>query len=181
MKKAGIFFIIAIAALMTSVATAGETTTSIGLASGNDHKINEYKYLCVQDLGNQYGIEDKLTNYFKGKNVELLTPNEVEQLDETDKSLVLFASYACTLPERGSANLTVTLRNQDGRIVYSCTKEGFCLWHLIVGAFSPKCEFRKATKKIFRELDETHKVEVRLKFPDFHKQLQNQEPKPTNN
>ena len=141
--------VIAIMALALTGAMAGQTQlvkSSALLSNDKSHKINEYKYLCMQDLGNQYELEDKFNSYFESKGFVILSEDEENELDEAEKNYVLYGSYVCVLPESGAANLSLSLRNKSGKMIFSCSKEGTCM-------FSPKCEFRKASNKIIKKLD----------------------------
>lgn len=144
-----ILCVIAIMALALTGARAGQTqptVTTSCVGAGTGHKINGYKYLCMQDLGNQYELEDKFNSYFESKGFVILSEDEENELDEAEKNYVLYGSYVCVLPESGAANLSLSLRNKSGKMIFSCSKEGTCM-------FSPKCEFRKASNKIIKKLD----------------------------
>lgn len=147
MKK--IFFCCMIAvATLTNVAFANtKAPLQISLESSNNqnHKINGFKYFCMEYLGNQYDLEDKFNAFFASIGFVIISEDEVEELDENERQYILYGSYVCQLVMGGSSNLTLTLRNQNGKMIFSSSKEGTCF-------FSPKCEFNKASDKIIMQL-----------------------------
>lgn len=118
--------------------------------SNVSHKINGYKYLCMENQGNQYDLEDKFNAFFKEMGFTILTEDEEEDLDEKEKRYVLYGSYQCTFAtnEDGTmSNLTLTLRNVAGKIIFSSSKGGYAL-------LSPRRGFDKASYKIISQMKE---------------------------
>ena len=49
-----------------------------------------------------------------------------EELDEEERVYVLYGSYVHNAVQDALNNTTLTLRNKDGKIIFSCTKESAC-------------------------------------------------------
>lgn len=120
-----------------------EETSNIG------HKINGYKYLCMEEQGNQYDLEDSFTSFFESIGFIILTPEQEDQLDSTEKKMVLYGSYTCnvaTNDEGCRSNLSITLRNSSGRIIFSSSQSGYTLF------VNPQKGFKKAANKVIEQL-----------------------------
>lgn len=143
------FFCLMVAATLSTTAIANQTEAlplAINTASNGGHKINGYKYLCMNDQGNQYDLEDKFNAFFQSIGFVIMTEGEIEDLDEKEKQYVLYGSYVCQLVVGGASNLTFTLRNNNGKIVFSSSQEGYGL--------SAKSDFRKASNKIIKQIEQ---------------------------
>ena len=147
MKVKHLFCIVAIMTI-SIVAIAKDVETlpiESHFKSGINHKINGYKYLCMEDQGNQYDLEDKFNAFFESIGFIILTPDDEEELDDDERQYVLYGTYVCQLMIGAASNLTLTLRNSDGKIIFSSSKEG-------MGFASPKSDFKKASNKIINQL-----------------------------
>ena len=114
----------------------------------NAHKINGYKYIHIEETGNIYGVEDKLTNYFTGIGFETIASYEIEDMSNENKSLLLFASYNWEIVNGGHSTLILTLSDITGSIIYKAAGQGI--------AWSAKGDMKNALKKIFKQLDNLH-------------------------
>lgn len=149
MKCKKIFCLLVVGVLST-VAIANQTAAlpaAINATSGVAHKINGYKYLCMKEQGNQYDLEDKFNAFFKSIGFVIVTEDDVEELSDKEKQYVLYGSYICQLVVGGASNLTFTLRNNQGKIIFSSSKEGMSI-------SSPKSDFKKASNKIIEQLQQ---------------------------
>lgn len=90
------------------------------------HKINNFKYLCMEQQGNLYDLEDRFNNFFASIGFTILTPDEEEELSEFERMYVLFGSYVHNAVQDALNNTTLTLRDKDGKIIFSSTKESAC-------------------------------------------------------
>lgn len=129
-----------VAATFSTVAFANQPT-----ASNVDHKINGYKYLCMENQGNKYDLEDKFNAFFASIGFSILSEDEEEELDESEKKYVLYGTYEHNTVPNGLDNTTLTLRNKEGKIVFSSTKESACF-------ISVKRCANKGSDKIINEI-----------------------------
>lgn len=102
------------------------TFIDLNLTSNVGHKINGYKYLCMADQGNQYNLEDKFNAFFASIGFTILTPEEEENLDDSERIYVLYGTYEHKTVPNGLNNTTLTLRDKNGGIIFSTTKESAC-------------------------------------------------------
>lgn len=136
--------------LMVAVAFSTIVFAKQPITDNASHKINGYKYICMENQGNQYDLEDKFNAFFESIGFIVLTEEDEENLDEEEKIYVLYGSYQCSFAtnEDGTmSNLTFTLRNAGGKIIFSSSKGGYAL-------MSPRRGFKKASNKIIKQLDE---------------------------
>ena len=139
-----------VAATISMVAIAKQTelsTTSIEETSNVNHKINGYKYLCMANQGNQYDLEDRFNNFFASIGFTILSEDDEEELDEEERKYVLYGTYEHNAVQDALNNTTLTLRNKDGKIIFSSTKESGCF-------ISVKRCAEKGADKIIRQIRE---------------------------
>lgn len=139
-----------VAATLSMVSIAKQTepsTTLIEETSNVNHKINGYKYLCMANQGNQYDLEDKFNNFFASIGFTILTEDDEEELDEAERKYVLYGTYEHNAVQDALNNTTLTLRNSDGKIIFSSTKESGCF-------ISVKRCAEKGADKIIRQIRE---------------------------
>lgn len=115
------------------------------VASNVGHKINGYKYLCMEQQGNLHDLEDKFNAFFGSIGFTILTPDEEEEITEEERQYVLYGSYVYNTVPDGLDNMTLTLRNCKGKIVFSSTKEAACF-------VSVKRCANKASDKIINQI-----------------------------
>ena len=116
-------FVIA-AAIFSPFSYAGQN--EISQIDDLTHKINGYKYLCMENQGNQYNLEDKFNAFFARIGFTILTQDDEEALAESEKIYVLYGTYEHHTVPGGLNNTTLTLRNKDGKIIFSVTRESAC-------------------------------------------------------
>lgn len=136
--------------LLVAVAFSTISLANHPITSNASHKINGYKYICMENQGNQYDLEDKFNAFFGNIGFIVLTEEEVENLDGREKIYVLYGSYQCSFAtnEDGTmSNLTFTLRNAGGKIIFSSSKGGYAL-------MSPRRGFKKASNKIIKQIED---------------------------
>lgn len=136
-----------VAATLSIAAIANQTealSVTFNTTSRVGHKINGYKYLCMNEQGNQYDLEDKFNAFFESIGFVLLTEDEVEELDENEKKYVLYSSYVCQLVVGGPSNLSFTLRNNSGKIIFSSSENGY--------GMTATSDFKKASNKIIERI-----------------------------
>lgn len=128
MKIKQIFCLIFFATIISTVSANLHKPTSIDFnhTSNIGHKINGYKYLCMEDQGNQYNLEDKFNAFFASIGFTILTPEEEEHLEDSERIYVLYGTYEHKTVPNGLNNTTLTLRDKNGRIIFSTTKESAC-------------------------------------------------------
>ncbi len=101
--------------------------STVSTAQNNSrHKINNYKYLCMEQQGNLYDLEDRFNNFFESIGFTILTPDEEENLSDAERLYVLYGSYIHNAVQDALNNTTLTLRDKDGKIIFSSTKESAC-------------------------------------------------------
>jgi S1-C subfamily serine protease len=114
----------------------------------NAHKINGYKYIHIEETGNIYGIEDRLTNYFTQIGFKAIASYEFEDMSNENKSLLLIASYKWEIVNGGHSTLIVTLSDITGSVIYKAAGQGI--------AWTAKGDMKNALKKIFKQIDNLH-------------------------
>lgn len=147
MKKKVICCIIA-AATLSTVALANQiepTPIMVEATSNVGHKINGYKYLCMEQQGNLHDLEDKFNSFFAELGFTIITPDDEEELSEEERLYVLYGSYVYNTVPDGLDNMTLTLRNSNGKIIFSSTKEAACF-------ISVKRCANKASDKIINQI-----------------------------
>lgn len=133
---------------MMAIANQTEPSTAfIGEPSNVTHKINGYKYLCMANQGNQYDLEDRFNAFFESIGFIILTEDDEEELDEEERKYVLYGTYEHNAVQDALNNTTLTLRNKDGKIIFSSTKESGCF-------ISVKRCAEKGADKIIRQIRE---------------------------
>jgi len=135
-------FVIA-AAIFSSFSFASQN--EISQVDDVTHAINGYKYLCMENQGNQYDLEDKFNAFFATIGFTILTQDRVVYLSDVEKQYVLYGTYVCQPAINAASNLTLTLRDKDGKIIFSSSKEGMCVASL-------KCDFNRASDKIIQQI-----------------------------
>lgn len=149
MKKFFLLSICVIVAVFFSTFTYANQTkvsllvTDVTINSG--HKINGYKYVCMENQGNQYNLENKFNAFFASIGFTVLTPDEEEILAESEKVYVLYGTYEHRTVPDGLDNTTLTLRNKEGKIIFSVTRESACF-------ISVKSCVEKGSDKIINDI-----------------------------
>ena len=146
--KAKLFFCIVATATLSTVALAnqiGPTPNMVEITSNIGHKINGYKYLCMEQQGNLHDLEDKFNSFFAELGFTIITPDDEEELSEEERLYVLYGSYVYNTVPNGLDNMTLTLRNSNGKIVFSSKKEAACF-------VSVKRCANKASDKIINQI-----------------------------
>ena len=113
--------------------------------SKSGQKINGYKYLCMEEQGNLHDLEDKFNAFFSEIGFTILTPDDEEELSDDERLYVLYGSYVYNTVPDALDNMTLTLRNSTGRIIFSSTKEAACF-------VSVKRCAQKASDKIIQQI-----------------------------
>lgn len=137
-----------VAAIFSTLSFAGQTENNqivCDVTINSGHKINGYKYLCMENQGNQYDLEDKFNTFFARIGFTILTKEEEVLLNDTERQYVLYGTYVCQAAINAASNLTLTLRDKDEKIIFSTTKEGMCFASL-------KCDFNRASDKIIQQI-----------------------------
>lgn len=114
------------------------------------HKINAYKFICISETGNVYGIEKKLTHYFKELGFTTVASYNIEDMSSTDKSQLLIANYEWNIVYGGPSTLLLTLTDITGSIIFKCGGQGNSI------AMSAKGDMSNALRKIFKQIDALH-------------------------
>ena len=143
-----------IATSLSVIANAKEFNNNflgcVSVTNNTPHKINGYKYLCMEEQGNKFDLEDKFNAFFQSIGFVILTQDELENLNENEKQYVLYGSYETdvTANDDGTMTyLTFTLKNNSKRIIFSTTKSGWAL-------LNAKKGFKKASNKVIKEIQE---------------------------
>ncbi|MCQ2271804.1 MAG: hypothetical protein MJZ72_03330 [Bacteroidales bacterium] len=137
-----------IAAMLSTATFAKQSepsSTIIEIINSGQHKINGYKYLCMENQGNQYDLENKFNAFFESIGFTILTEDEEEELPESERIYVLYGTYFHKAVPDALNNTTLTLRNKDGKIIFSSTRESACF-------ISVKNCVRKGSDKIIEEI-----------------------------
>ena len=112
------------------------------------HKINGYKFIHIEETGNLYGVEDKLTKYFTDLGFETVASYNVEDMSSSDKGQLLIATYEWNIVYGGHSTLVLTLRDITGSLIYKVAGQGI--------AMTAKGDMKNALKKIFKQIDNLH-------------------------
>ena len=112
------------------------------------HKINGYKFIHIEETGNLYGVEDKLTKYFTDLGFETVASYNIEDMSNSDKGLLLIATYEWNIVYGGHSTLVLTLRDITGTVVYKAAGQGISM--------TAKGDMKNALKKIFKQIDSLH-------------------------
>lgn len=109
------------------------------------HPINNYKYVMIEHQEDaKKDIEDRLKKEFPILGFVLITDQEYNKFNDTDKDLVLTAKYRCR--QSGECIFQIKLINQNGEEIYEDEQIGGA------GFMSRKNDRQSAIKKIFKEL-----------------------------
>lgn len=135
--KMGLFRCLVVAAMLIS-------TTSFAQNKAG-HKINGYKYLCMEEQGNLHDLEDMFNAFFAEIGFTILTPDDEEELENEEKRYVLYGNYETKIVEDDFFSLSLTLRNSKGKIIFSSAKNSAIF-------FSLKKSIDRASDKIFDEI-----------------------------
>lgn len=114
----------------------------------NAHKINGYKYIHIEETGNIYGVESRLTEYFTRIGFKTVASYEFEDMDNEDKNLLLIATYKWEIVYGGHSSLILTLSDITGSVIYKVAGQGISM--------SVKGDMKNALKKIFKQIDALH-------------------------
>lgn len=126
-------FCLLIVGVLSTVAIANKTAAlpvAINATSGVAHKINGYKYLCMKEQGNKYDLEDKFNAFFSSIGFVIITPDEETELNETERQYVLYGTYETKVLESDLFSLSLTLRNKDGKIIFSSSENSAIFFSL---------------------------------------------------
>ena len=112
------------------------------------HKINGYKFVHVEETGNLYGVEDRLSEYLSKIGFKLVASYEIEDMSNEDKALLLITTYEWNIVYGGHSTLMVTFQDVTGSTIYTVAGQGI--------SFSEKGDMKNALKKIFSKMDGLH-------------------------
>lgn len=112
------------------------------------HKINEYKFIHIEETGNLYGVEDRLAEYFSKIGFQLVDSNEMEDMSNEDKALLLVVTYEWRIVVGAPSTLLVTFTDISGTDIYKAAGQG--------NSFTAEGDMKKALKKVFERIDGLH-------------------------
>lgn len=112
------------------------------------HKINGYKFVHVNETGNLYGVEDRLSQYLSGIGFTLVPSYEIEDMSNEDKALLLFVDYTWNIVYGGHSVLIVSFTDVSNTVIYKTSGQGI--------SFSAAGDMKNALKKVFKKIDELH-------------------------
>ena len=147
MKKIQIAMLIATIFASAAVSTASANPTSpthavVQALSG--HKINNYKYIYIENQGNQYGLEERYRDFFVEIGFTVLSEEEYEVLSSAERQKLLIVNYTCTVVAGAASSQTLTLRNSSDKIVYSRSESAYTM--------TANSDMRRAAKKIMKAI-----------------------------
>lgn len=117
----------------------------LGIGSVCAQSLNNYKYVVIQHQeDSKKDIEKRMAKEFPLLGFVLLSEEEVAQLDEQEKDLVLTAEYLCR--QSGQCLFKIKLKNRNGDIVYEDEQVA------AAGFLTYKNDRQSAIKKIFKQL-----------------------------
>lgn len=108
------------------------------------HKINSYKYIYIENQGNQYGLEERYRDFFTEIGFTVLTEEEYELLGSAERQKLLIVNYTCTVVAGAASSQTLTMRNTSDRIVYSRSESAYTM--------TANSDMRRAAKKIMKAI-----------------------------
>lgn len=114
---------------------------SVSFASAG-HKINNYKYICIENQGNAYGLEERYRDFFTEIGFTVLTEDEAEELSATEREKLLMVNYTCTVVAGAASSQTLTMRNTANKIVYSRSESAYTM--------TANSDMKRAAKKIMK-------------------------------
>lgn len=109
------------------------------------HKINRYKYLTIESQGNPYKIESKINNFFKGIGFKVISMDDFPSLSREEGELALIAKYSYDIVYDGESNVSLTLSNTRGDVVFTTKQFGI--------SFTAKGDISKALNRIFHQIE----------------------------
>ena len=112
------------------------------------HKINEYKFIHIEETGNLYGVEDRLSEYFSKIGFQLVDSNEMEDMSIEDKAQLLSVTYEWSINVGAPSTLIVILTDISGAEIYKAAGQG--------NSFSANGDMKKALKIVFERIDGLH-------------------------
>ncbi len=113
------------------------------------HEVNNYKYFCIEVKEDPYGIEERFVDEFLKMGFTTIDREYYERLEESEKSLTLFAEYNYFINYNGPSSLTLTLRNTAGEQVWAATGYGNTF-------LSARGDMKSASKQIIRSFSGLH-------------------------
>ena len=145
MRKNIYLFVIAtmLFAIMPVCASAASMVNqpSVSFVSAG-HKINNYKYICIENQGNAYGLEERYRDFFTEIGFTVLTEDEAEDLSVKEREKMLMVNYTCTVVAGAASSQTLTMRNTANKIVYSRSESAYTM--------TANSDMRRAAKKIMK-------------------------------
>lgn len=147
MKK--IKFALLIATIFASAAVSSVSANTISPSqvvaqSQAGHKINSYKYIYIENQGNQYGLEERYRDFFVEIGFTVLSEEEYEVLSSAERQKLLLVNYTCTVVAGAASSQTLTMRNSSDKIVYSRSESAYTM--------TANSDMRRAAKKIMKAI-----------------------------
>lgn len=116
-----------------------------GLMSISAQSLNDYKYIVIQHQEEAAkDVEPRMIKEFSELGFNVISSDEVAQLDNSGKELILNAKYRCR--QSGECIFQLELINNSGKVVYEDEQ-------IFGGGFmSRKNDRQGAIKRIFKQL-----------------------------
>lgn len=109
------------------------------------HRINSYKFIHINETGDRYGVESRLSDYFTKIGFQTVNSSEIDKMSSENKDLLLYANYEWYINYNEASLLILTLSDSKGITVFKASGRG--------NTFTAKGDLKYASKGIFKQLD----------------------------
>ncbi len=112
------------------------------------HKINNYKFVYIEEAGNLHGIEEKLSSKLSKLGFHVVSSNDLEEINKEDKTLLLTVTYDWIANVGAPSTLKITFSDNYGNDIYKVTTQG--------NTWTEKGDMNIALNKLSRKLEDLH-------------------------
>lgn len=112
------------------------------------HKINNYKFVYIEEAGNLHGIEKKLSSKLSQLGFHVISSNELEDISKEEKTLLLIVTYDWIVNVGAPSTLKITFTDNYGTDIYKVATQG--------NTWTEKGDMSIALNKLSRKLEDLH-------------------------
>ena len=112
------------------------------------HKINNYKFVYIEEAGNLHGIEEKLSSKLSKLGFHVVSSNDLEEINKEDKTLLLIVTYDWIVNVGAPSTLKITFTDNYGIDIYKVATQG--------NTWTEKGDMNIALNKLSRKLEDLH-------------------------
>lgn len=112
------------------------------------HKINNYKFVYIEEAGNLHSIEDKLAAKLSKLGFHIVSSNDMEEMSINNKALLLVLTYDWSVNVGAPSTLKVTFSDNYGVEIYKVATQG--------NTWTERGDMSIALNKLSRKLENLH-------------------------